>query len=104
MNTPSRKAESIRAGILMFNRSGQIHLFVAKGMEHEIEEYRGRFRYAVCNFGLYYDANMGAGKVGHANGLVFDLERRCIERYEPLGSIRCSVAQDGEMLDKQLAR
>eukprot|EP00966_Prymnesium_polylepis_P007422 170671-Prymnesium_polylepis.1 len=69
MNTPSRKAESIRAGILMFNRSGQIHLFVAKGMEREIEEYRGRFRYAVCNFGLYYDVNMGTGKVGHANGL-----------------------------------
>eukprot|EP00966_Prymnesium_polylepis_P055407 1281342-Prymnesium_polylepis.1 len=47
---------------------------------------------------------MGTGKVGHANGLVFDLERRRIERYEPLGSIRCPVAQDGGLLDKQLAQ
>jgi hypothetical protein len=105
MNTTSRKAESIRAGLMMFNRSGDIRLFVAQGTEGELEEYRQRgFRYAVANFGLYYDVNMGIGKVGHANGLVFDLQRRRIERYEPLGSMRCPVAEDGQVLDKQLAR
>eukprot|EP00966_Prymnesium_polylepis_P136016 3143138-Prymnesium_polylepis.1 len=74
MSIRDRKAESIRAGIIMFNLSGQIHVFVAQGMEREIEEHRERgFRYAVCNFGLYYDQTLGHGKVGHANELVFDL-------------------------------
>eukprot|EP00966_Prymnesium_polylepis_P099411 2302317-Prymnesium_polylepis.1 len=64
----------------MFNRSGDIRLFVAQGMKDDIEEYRQRgYRYAVANFGLYYDVNLGNNKVGHANGLVFDLQRRRIE-------------------------
>lgn len=105
MNTTARKAESIRAGLMMFNSSGDIRLFVAQGMKGELEEYRQQgFRYAVANFGLYYDVNMGIDKIGHANGLVFDLQRRRIERYEPLGSIRSPVAEDGQLLDKQLAR
>jgi hypothetical protein len=39
-------------------------------------------RFAIANFGLYTDDELD---LGHANGLVFDLKHRRIERFEPAG-------------------
>lgn len=38
--------------------------------------------FIVCNFGLYGSGNM---MNGHANSLLFDLRRKKIERFEPMG-------------------
>lgn len=50
--------------------------------------------FVVCNFGLYPKTDL---LQGHANALVFDVKRRVIERYEPMGR-----ADKNDTLDRVL--
>ena len=77
---------SIRAGIIACNLSSlpQSTLHLPPGMDGLITSCRAEksLRYLVWNFGVYQGERLD---MGHANALVFDIERSVIERFEPAG-------------------
>lgn len=82
----------VRAGILVTGLSGDapcIHL--PPNLRTIVSECRRRGkRFVFFNMGLYWTAT----SVGHANVLLFDLQTKTIERYEPAGRVGKSGALD----------
>mgnify|MGYP006084083921 FL=1 len=75
----------VRAGVIITGLgSAEIRLWLPTGFRDALSDCTRRAkRFAVCNLGLYFGAFDQHD--GHANGLVFDLSRRVLERFEPAG-------------------
>ena len=77
-----------RAGVLVT----QLHSTPRLWIPDDLADLLGRCeragkRFVVLNFGIYPSADL---RTGHANALIFDLQRRTIERYEPSNQTNAS--------------
>ena len=73
----------IRAGALVTNllNPRKARLYLPNRLDQSLIECEGLGkRFCVCNFGLYTTSDVQGG---HSSGLIFDLQSRVIERYEP---------------------
>ena len=72
----------VRAGVVVTGAGLSMKLWLPTRFREELAECRKQGkRFAVANFGLHSDSMAD----GHANALVFDLEHRLIERFDPNG-------------------
>ena len=71
----------VRANVIVSDlRTTRPTLWLPPDLPAQVAECRKRF--VVCSLGLYDHRDFATG---HANALVFDVRRRLIERFEPLG-------------------
>ena len=89
MPCPSRRGErlifQVKAGLFVTHMDDPLlaTLHLPSAMVHAAVRGCAESDCIVFNFGMYRDDTLLAG---HANGLVFNLRTKTIERYEPMGS------------------
>lgn len=77
-----------RAGVLVTQLHSTPRLWIPDDLTDLLDRCeRAGKRFVVLNFGIYPSADL---RTGHANALIFDLQRRSIERYEPSNQTNAS--------------